>query len=57
MIILFQFKNFFSHRQILLHWCYEVVEYVVSYYQSNRQKLLQKVKGRYHNGGGKEKAA
>ena len=57
MIILFQFKKIFSPRQILLHWCYEVVEYVVSYYQSNRQKLLQKVKGRYHNGGGKEKAA
>ena len=57
MIILFQFKKCFSSRQILLYWGYEVVEYVVSYYRSNRQKLLQKVKGRYHNGGGKEKAA
>ena len=29
----------------------------MSYYQLNREKLLQKAKDRYHNGGGKEKAA
>ena len=29
----------------------------MSYYQFNRQELLQKAKNRYHNCGGKEKAA
>ena len=29
----------------------------MSYYWFNRQKLLQKAKDRYHNCGGKEKAA
>ena len=29
----------------------------MSYYQLNRDKLLEKVKDRYHNGDGKEKAA
>ena len=29
----------------------------MSYYWSNRQELLQKVKDRYHKFGGKEKAA
>ena len=28
----------------------------MSYYWFNRQELLQKEKGRYHNGGGKEEA-
>ena len=29
----------------------------MSYYWFNRQELLQKAKGKYHNCGGKEKAA
>ena len=29
----------------------------MSYYLFNKQELLQKAKDRYHNGGGKEKAA
>ena len=29
----------------------------MSYYQSNRQELLQKAKDKYHSHGGKEKAA
>ena len=29
----------------------------MSYYQFNRQEVLQKAKDRYHNCGGKEKAA
>ena len=48
----------------MLHWGYELVEsdlsfvYVkMSYYWFNRQELLQEVKDRYHNCGGKEKAA
>ena len=28
----------------------------MNYYQRNRTKLLQKAHGKYHNGGGKEKA-
>ena len=34
-----------------------MVRVKTSYYLFNRQELLQKGKGRYHNGGGKEKAA
>ena len=29
----------------------------MSYYWFNRKELLQKLKDRYHNGGGKEEAA
>ena len=55
-------------KQILLHWGYELVEsdlfwfivfipIKISYYWFDRKELLQKAKGRYRNGGGKEKAA
>ena len=55
-------------KQILLNWGYELVEsdlfwfiffvpIKISYYWFDRKELQQKAKGRYHNGGGKEKAA
>ena len=51
-------------RQILLQWGYELVKsdsFVIhikmSYYWFNAQELLEKAKDRYHNCGGKEKAA
>ena len=54
--------------EILLHWGYELVEddikwfiffvhIKMSYYQFNRQELLQKTKDRYSNCGRNEKAA
>ena len=42
---------------ILLLWRYELVMNKMSYYWFNRQELLKKVKEKYHNCGGKEKAA
>ena len=54
-------------RQILLHWGYELFEsnlliyffvnIKMSYYWFNRQELLQKSKEKYHNSGGKQRAA
>ena len=51
-------------RQILLQWGYELVKsdsffihIKMSYYWFNAQELLEKAKDRYHNCGGKEKAA
>ena len=51
-------------RQILLDWGHELVEsdcffclYKNEVFWFNRQELLQKAKSRYHNCGGKEKAA
>ena len=46
-------------RQILMHWGYELLAYIhikISYYWFNKQELLRKARGRYHNGG-KKKAA
>ena len=56
-------------RQILLHWVYELLEsdllsfsFIVlhikmSCYWFNEKQLQQKAGNKYHNGGGKEKAA
>ena len=46
-------------KQVSLHWVYEFLFFVhmkMSYYQLNRDKLLEKLKYRYHNGDGKENA-
>ena len=56
-------------RQILLHWVYELLEsdllsfsfiflhIKMSCYWFNEKQLQQKAGNKYHNGGGKEKAA
>ena len=51
-------------RQMLLHWAYEFVEFLMiyffvhikmNYYWFNTKELLQKAKEIYYNGGGKKK--
>ena len=54
-------KEIKKNRQILLHCCYKIKKFLfiikMSYYKKNREILLKKAYNKYHNLGGKEKAA